>query len=184
MLVEISSTDFDVDLAIAYATSDNVAGRPLYSRATCFLHEEAADRLRAAIRIAAGLGLRFKIFDAFRPIEAQRALFAAAPNPEFVSNPAAGAVPHCRGAAVDLTLIDDDGEELPMGCGFDCFTPQAWHGDLSISKKAQRNRAMLLGVMTAAGWDFYNKEWWHYQLFAPRRLPILADGAATARFCA
>ncbi|MDP6030850.1 MAG: M15 family metallopeptidase [Alphaproteobacteria bacterium] len=22
--------------------------------------------------------------------------------------------------------------------------------------------------MTAAGWDFYSKEWWHYQLFDSR----------------
>jgi D-alanyl-D-alanine dipeptidase len=30
--------------------------------------------------------------------------------------------------------------------------------------------------MTAAGWDFYRNEWWHYQLFDARRLyPLLSD---------
>jgi D-alanyl-D-alanine dipeptidase len=29
--------------------------------------------------------------------------------------------------------------------------------------------------MTAAGWDFYGNEWWHYQLFEPRRFPLVAD---------
>ncbi len=30
--------------------------------------------------------------------------------------------------------------------------------------------------MSAAGWDFYGKEWWHYQLFDARsRYPLLSD---------
>jgi D-alanyl-D-alanine dipeptidase len=30
--------------------------------------------------------------------------------------------------------------------------------------------------MTAAGFDFYRNEWWHYQLFSPRgRYPVLSD---------
>jgi D-alanyl-D-alanine dipeptidase len=32
--------------------------------------------------------------------------------------------------------------------------------------------------MTAAGWDFYRNEWWHYQLFDAKRLPVLDDAAA------
>lgn len=175
MLHPVTPDAFDVEFDIAYARADNVAGRALYRRPACYLHAEAIERLRAAIAIAGGLGLRFRIYDGFRPIESQRALFAAAPDPEFVSNPDTGAVPHCRGAAVDLTLIDDRGDALDMGTAFDAFTARASHGDLSISPAAQRNRALLLGVMTAAGWDFYRKEWWHYQLFAPRRLPVLSD---------
>jgi D-alanyl-D-alanine dipeptidase len=31
--------------------------------------------------------------------------------------------------------------------------------------------------MTAAGWDFYRNEWWHYQLFDSRRLPLVSDRA-------
>jgi D-alanyl-D-alanine dipeptidase len=30
--------------------------------------------------------------------------------------------------------------------------------------------------MTAAGWDFYRNEWWHYQLFESRRYPLCEDG--------
>jgi len=25
----------------------------------------------------------------------------------------------------------------------------------------------------SAGWDFYNNEWWHYQLFSPRDYPLI-----------
>jgi D-alanyl-D-alanine dipeptidase len=38
--------------------------------------------------------------------------------------------------------------------------------------KAQHNRLLLLGIMTAAGWNFYSKEWWHYQLFKPSKYLI------------
>jgi len=35
----------------------------------------------------------------------------------------------------------------------------------------------LLGIMTAAGWDRYDYEWWHYQLFEVERYPLLGDDA-------
>jgi D-alanyl-D-alanine dipeptidase len=81
------------------------------------------------------------------------------------------------GAAVDLTLVDaEDGRALDMGTGFDDMRPASWHGDTTVSADAQRNRALLLGLMTAAGFDFFRNEWWHYQLFKPRgRYPVLSD---------
>jgi D-alanyl-D-alanine dipeptidase len=179
MLVEITESEHGakhgITLALAYATADNLTGRPIYARAGCYLHAEAEPKLRRAATLAGALGCRLKILDAFRPLEAQWALWHALPDPDFVSDPRTGARPHCRGAAVDLTLIDGDGAELDMGTGFDAATPQSWHGSLDISVAAQRNRHLLLGIMSAAGWDFYEKEWWHYQLFQPRRLPILSD---------
>mgnify|MGYP003335381747 CR=1 FL=1 len=48
----------------------------------------------------------------------------------------------------------------------------------AVGEEAQRNRMLLLGLMSAAGWDFYGNEWWHYQLFAARRYPLLSDSAA------
>ena len=77
--------------------------------------------------------------------------------------------------AVDLTLIDAAGVELEMGTGFDEFDPRSHHGDLSISAEAQRNRMILMGIMTTAGWDFYRNEWWHYQLFDSKRYPVLKN---------
>jgi D-alanyl-D-alanine dipeptidase len=63
-----------------------------------------------------------------------------------------------------------------MGTPFDAFTPLSHHGRLDITAEAQRHRALLLGIMTAAGWDFYSSEWWHYQLFNARATcPVLSD---------
>jgi len=173
-LVEIAPPAFDVEHAIAYATADNFTGRPVYACAACYLHEDAARCLVNAIDLAAAIGLRLKIFDALRPQEAQWVLWNHTPDPEFLADPRRGS-PHSRGVAVDLTLLDSEGRELDMGTGFDDFTPQAHHARTDVSPDAQHNRLTLLGLMTAAGWDFYRNEWWHYQLFDSRRYPLLSD---------
>lgn len=178
-LIEITPSHFDVELSMAYATPDNFTEKPIYSHPHCYLHEDAASCLQTAITLAAKLQLRFKIFDAFRPIEAQQHMFNHTPDPEFLSNPETGAVPHCRGVAVDLTLVNQSGDMLDMGTGFDNFTSLSHHGNTEISTKAQQNRYLLMGIMTTAGWDFYRNEWWHYQLFNPRKYPTLSANATS-----
>jgi D-alanyl-D-alanine dipeptidase len=173
-LVAIARPAFDVELTIAYATSDNFTGKPVYSRAACYLHPDAAQAFEKAIIYARELGLRIRAFDGFRPSEAQWKLWNVRPDPEFLADPRRGS-PHSRGVAIDLTLIGPDGKDLDMGTGFDAFTPLSHHGALGISADAQRNRHMLLGIMTTAGFDFYRNEWWHYQLFDSRRYPLLSD---------
>ena len=173
-LVEIGPASHGVQLAIAYATNDNFIGRPVYVRPGCYLHPHAAERLGRVTALARPLGLTLLIFDAFRPSEAQWRLWEARPDPEFLADPRRGS-PHSRGIAVDLTLLGADGAPLDMGTDFDAFTPLSHHGATRVSIAAQRNRLLLLGLMSAAGWDFYAREWWHYQLFEPRRYPLLSD---------
>lgn len=173
-LVEIRPPAFDVDIALAYATPENLTGAPIYTHAACYLHEAAAALLLRAIRLAAPLGLRFRIFDAYRPGEAQWKLWHALPDPEFIADPRRGS-PHTRGVAVDLTLIDAAGRELDMGTGFDAAVPASHHGSLEVSTDAQRNRFILMGIMMAAGWDNYMNEWWHYQMFSARDFPLVEN---------
>jgi D-alanyl-D-alanine dipeptidase len=175
MLIEITPTTHDVELDIAYATARNLTGQPVYARAACFLHPDAEARLCHAIDLARPLGLRLRIFDAFRPAEAQWVLWNACPDPDFLADPRRGS-PHSRGVAIDVTLVERGGTALDMGTGFDAFTPLSHHANSEIPLAAQRNRFTLLGLMSAAGWDFYSKEWWHYQLFDARsRYPLLGD---------
>jgi len=173
-LVEITPDTHGVEVEIAYATFENFTTAPVYKRAACYLHTEAEILLREAIDLAAGQGFRLKIFDAFRPSEAQWALWNHTPDPNFLADPRRGS-PHSRGAAVDLTLIDGSGRELEMGTRFDAFTPLSHHGNKNISITAQKNRTFLMGLMTTAGWDFYRNEWWHYQMFNSRQYPALSD---------
>lgn len=181
LLVPVSGESHGVELALAYAGADNFAGAPIYGRAACFLRPEAAAALARAADAAAALGLKLRVFDAFRPAEAQWVLWRHTPNPEFLADPRRGS-PHSRGAAVDLTLLDAvSGQALDMGTGFDDFTARAHHGGPGVGAAARRNRLLLLGLMTDAGWDFYRNEWWHYQLFDSRRYPLLSDSAAATR---
>jgi len=173
-LIEILPETHDVELNIKYATSDNFTGKPVYERAGCYLHPRAEKLLRKAIKLARSVSLRLRIFDAFRPSEAQWLLWNHTPDPKFLADPNRGS-PHSRGAAIDLTLIDIDGHPLEMGTTFDSFTPLSYHGNISISQEAQKNRLLLIGIMTTAGWDFYRNEWWHYQLFNLQELPVLND---------
>jgi D-alanyl-D-alanine dipeptidase len=174
-LVEITAED-DVAIELAYAGPHNFTGRQIYRRAGCYLHADAARLLRQAAALARPLGLKLKILDAFRPTEAQWVLWRHLPDPDYIADPGRGSV-HSMGAAVDLTLIDRrTAAELDMGTPFDDMRPAAWHGDTAIAAAAQRNRLVLLGLMTAAGFDFYHKEWWHYQVFRPHgRYPLLSD---------
>lgn len=175
MLIPLSPAH-GVAFDIRYATEDNLTGKPIYTRPVAMLLPEACARLAHAVQLAAAMGLRLKIYDAFRPIEAQWLLWHAVADKRFVADPRQGGV-HPRGAAVDLTLIDGAGDELPMGAGFDEVAARSAHGSLEINPEAQRNRALLLGLMTASGWDHYRLEWWHYQLFDSRRFPPLSASA-------
>jgi len=173
-LAEITAPRFDVDFKIAYAGDDNFTGAPVYGQPACYLHHDAATLLARAIELAGDIGLRLLIFDGFRPTEAQWALWNHTPDPDFLADPRRGS-PHSRGVAVDLTLVDQNGAPLEMGTGFDDFTPLSHHGAREIPSRAQTNRHILLGLMTAAGWGFYRNEWWHYQMFDSRRYPLISD---------
>lgn len=173
-LVHIEAAAFKVELDLAYATAGNFTGQAIYRHAICYLHADAARCLKQAVTLAGELGLGLKIFDAFRPVEAQWVLWNHTPDPDFLADPRKGS-PHSRGVAVDLTLVNGAGEDLDMGTAFDAFTPDSHHGSVAINAKAQGNRHLLLGLMTAAGWDFYRNEWWHYQLFDSRRYPLVED---------
>ncbi len=179
-LVEITPQSHGVEIDIVYATAANFTGKPVYARAAAYLLPEAADKLAAAVALAKPLGLRLRVYDAFRPSEAQWVLWNHTPDPNFIADPRSGS-PHGRGAAVDLTLVDAaSGQALDMGTGFDDLRPLSHHAvTADLSPQAQRNRLILLGLMSAAGWDFYSNEWWHYQLFNARaRYPVLTDAEA------
>ena len=183
MLVEIASPRFDVDLDLRYATPANLTGAALYRLPLCLLHSDAAAALMRAMALARGLGLRLRVFDAFRPTEAQERLWRALPDPMFVADPRLGSN-HSRGVAIDLTLVRDDGVVLEMGTEFDAMTRASHHGRTDLAVSVQRHRALLLGVMVGAGWCPYPYEWWHYQLADADRYPLLSDSAVGRRMMA
>ena len=178
-LVHITSQSHDVIVDQIYASKSNFTGQVIYAHALCFLHPAAEAGLRKAIVAASGLGFRIKIFDAFRPQEAQEALWAFAPNPDYIADPKIGSN-HTRGVAVDLTLVDAQGLELDMGTPVDTLRVESHHFHAAHSAKIQLNRMKLLTVMLEAGFVHHPREWWHYQLPDAQRFTLIDSHAFMA----
>ena len=172
-LVPITEADHGVVIDMMYASADNFTGKAIYSSKLCFLHPKAEAALRRAIDGATKLGLQIKIFDAFRPQSAQEALWAFAPDPDYIADPAKGSN-HTRGVAVDLTLLDAIGNELDMGTPVDTMTVVSHHFYLDLPVSVQVNRARLLMVMLEAGFVHHPNEWWHYQLPGAKDFELIA----------
>ena len=117
-LVHIMPDTHRVEIDLVYATPRNFTGKPIYREAHCLLLEPAESALRKAVDLADSVGLRLRIFDAYRPPQAQQVLWDFLPDPTYIAELGRGSN-HSRGTAVDLTLIDGDGEPLDMGTGFD-----------------------------------------------------------------
>jgi D-alanyl-D-alanine dipeptidase len=173
MLFPIAEDLYPIVLDLRYASTNNFTDQKIYEVPLCFLREECRKPFEKALDLASRQGLKFKIFDGFRPQRAQEKLWSICPDPTYVMPPEKGST-HTRGIAIDLTLIDSLNKELDMGTPFDDFTPQSWHGG-DVSPEAAHNRYILIGIMMSAGWDFYDKEWWHYQLFNPKDYPLISD---------
>lgn len=171
-LIEITQVSHNIILDMRYATANNFTNQPIYDCSRCFLRPEALILLEKAIDLAAQQNLRFKILDAHRPQYAQERLWSVCSDPSYITPPEKGSH-HTRGVAIDLTLIDANNIELDMGTPFDSFQIASHHGSTELSGVAANNRYILLGIMMSAGWDFYVNEWWHYQLFNPRRFDLI-----------
>lgn len=170
VLVEVSHPNIEVDLL--YATENNFTGRVLYTDTRVWLHRDAAAALYRVADHAASAELRLRLLDAFRPAAVQDMLWAVRPDPEFVADPKIGS-DHTRGIAVDLTLVDREGRVLDMGTDFDAALPESHHGAVRIAQDAQRNRLLLAGLMSVAGFVINPFEWWHYALPNSGSYPLL-----------
>lgn len=178
-LVDLRTCGLELSFDMRYAKDTNFTGAPVYQRDRAALVPEALDKLAKAHALAKRLGYGMLIYDAYRPPEAQWALWRHTPDPDFLADPRRGS-PHSRGIAVDLTLTVD-GVAIDMGTDFDAFTPLSHHAADGLSETVLRNRMMLMAMMMDAEYDFYRHEWWHYQLFRARELyPIIRDGEALA----
>lgn len=163
-----------VRVELRYASTDNFVGRDLYSPLDCaWLHADAAAALRNSAEwlAAARPELSLLVLDALRPQRVQEQLWASLQGTnllEYLADPARGSI-HSFGMAVDVTLVDSAGNELPMGTAFDDMTELS-HPVLeetllargTLSAEALANRTLLRAAMQHGGWTGINSEWWHF----------------------
>lgn len=149
-------------LELAYAGEANFTGQRIYDFTEAYLRYGTVQKLVSACKELAGQGLSLKIWDAYRPLSAQAKLWEAFPDPAYVSPPYSGNRAHCRGSAVDVTLIDANGEELEMPSGFDDFSSLGDRDYSDCSPAAAANARLLQEVMEKHGFQGYDGEWWHF----------------------
>ena len=155
------SENFIYDLK--YATNDNFLKEAVYDCAECYLRLKTVKALILASEAFEKDGYKIKLFDCYRSLDVQKKMWNIVNNPSYVANPKTGSV-HNRGKAVDLTLVDEDGNELDMGTAFDYFGAKAAHNYKRLSKKVLKNRLYLKTVMIKSGFSPLASEWWHYNL--------------------
>ncbi|UJH66979.1 M15 family metallopeptidase [Allomuricauda sp. SCSIO 65647] len=157
------SNDFAYDMR--YATENNFLKAKVYDCAECYVRVKTAKALITVNRKFLEEGYKIKFFDCYRPNSVQYKMWELVPNPQYVANPVKGSI-HNKGGAVDITLVDIDGNELDMGTDFDFFGHKAHHDYTDLPEEVLANRKLLKETMEKHGFWSIRTEWWHYNLSA------------------
>ncbi|MBE6446187.1 MAG: hypothetical protein E7021_02125 [Alphaproteobacteria bacterium] len=127
-------------------------------------------------------GYKFKAFELYRPFHSQVYYWKCIldelrnKNPYisdeelyekaniFIANPYKQGSGHQTGAAIDLTLCDEQGRELDMGTKWREFNSKTktFSLDPTLTEEQKQNRKMLYDAMIIAGFVNYFEEWWHF----------------------
>lgn len=162
-LVRVADFIPNIRQNLLYATKENFTGQQIYDFADAYLRYGTVKKLKSVCEELEQQGLGILIWDGFRPLAAQEKLWEICPDPTYVSHPVTGSRSHCRGSAIDLTLVNlKTGEMLTMPTGFDDFSKLADRDYSDCSAEAAENARLLERVMKKHGFKPYSAEWWHY----------------------
>jgi D-alanyl-D-alanine dipeptidase len=175
--VDIKSIEPSIAVDLRYAGSNNVARRPLYPPGTrALVRAGVARRLVVAQEYLRKKGFGLKIWDAYRPQSTQEKLWLTTRNRSFVADPKEGrGSMHIRGAAVDATLVDAEGRDVPMPTDFDSFTPAALIEYKGNDPLIRANLKLLQKAMAHGGFYGLRTEWWHFCAPDWKKFPAVPD---------
>jgi zinc D-Ala-D-Ala dipeptidase len=134
---------------------------------------------------------RLKIFDAYRPIPVQQFMVqytfeqeaqAQGVEPQAISEAEREALmarvyqfwappstdpatppPHSTGGALDVTLVDESGQEIDMGSPIDEISDRSYPDYFTaVAPNVHHHRQILKQVMLDAGFKQHQNEWWHF----------------------
>ena len=176
-LVPVNTYNKQIFWDLRYATSDNFMHRVLYDTLkTVYVQKDVALRLAECQQLLSRSNpqLHLLVYDGVRPLSVQwemwNALDSIPPTErgKFVSNPRNGSV-HNYGAAVDITICNQDRTPLDMGAGYDDIRKIAYPelesqylatGELTSAHIANRN--LLRKIMRSQRFINIPSEWWHF----------------------
>jgi D-alanyl-D-alanine dipeptidase len=174
-LVNVASVDSTIRVDLRYSTADNFLGADVYGGlCACWLQRDVAAMLKRAQALlqADRPGWSLVALDCARPVTIQREMWRrvkGTPQQRYVAEPGSGSV-HNYGCAIDLTIVDNHGDQIDMGTPFDFFGDQAqprfeakFLADSTLLPRQIANRNVLRRVMKAAGFRGIMREWWHFE---------------------
>lgn len=178
-LVELQRLDPTIRLDIRYATSQNFAGRPVYSEARAFLQRPAAEALVKVNQELNPFGYRLLVFDGYRPWSVTKLFWDITPTDkkEFVADPRKGSR-HNRGCAVDLSLWDIAADkEVAMPGAYDEMSLRSYAAYAGGALEQRALRDLLRSKMEQHGFAVLPAEWWHFdyqdwQLYPIQNIPF------------
>jgi len=171
-LVDIHKVNPNIKLDIRYATKNNVFGKPLYSSSKCYFRKHVAQAIDKIQKELEPMGLGLKIFDGYRPWDVQVEGYKRFP--KLFSKPNQHRAMHPRGTAVDLTLVDKDGNDLLMPTEFDDTSGKGSRTHFKgIPIKALENREVLEKIMVKHGFVPLPCEWWHFNHYTWKAYPVI-----------
>lgn len=153
----------DIYVELMYATDNNFTGVRIYDFTDAYLRYGTVKKLAQVQKELKQQGYSLKIWDAYRPFEAQQKLWEVYPDPNYVANPANGMKKHNLGGTVDITMVAADGSIIPMPTEFDDFSLKADRNYSDIDNEEAVNNVMILqNAMENNGFTGYQGEWWDY----------------------
>ncbi len=152
---------------LLFASANNITGQALYP-AFPLLEEHTASLLYEAYQRFLEDGYLLKIYDAYRPLSAQFALYEIVQDSRFIADPNNWGSWHQRGRAVDISLVDlETGEELEMPTPMHTFDMSASRTRSSRwTEEARKNVKYMTDVMQSFGFGIIDTEWWHFEYTA------------------
>lgn len=153
----------DIYVELRYATENNFTGVKIYDFTEAYLRYGTVKKLTQVQKELKQQGYGLKIWDAYRPFEAQQKLWEVYPDPNYVANPANGMKKHNLGGTVDITMVAADGSVISMPTEFDDFSLKADRNYSDIEdEEAVKNVMILQNAMENNGFTGYQGEWWDY----------------------
>ena len=153
----------DIYVELMYATDNNFTGVRIYDFTDAYLRYGTVKKLANVQKELKEQGYSLKIWDAYRPFEAQQKLWEVYPDPNYVANPANGMKKHNLGGTVDITMVAADGSIISMPTEFDDFSLKADRDYSDIEdEEAVKNVMILQNAMENNGFTGYQGEWWDY----------------------
>lgn len=153
----------DIYVELMYATENNFTGVRIYDFTDAYLRYGTVKKLANVQKELKEQGYSLKIWDAYRPFEAQQKLWEVYPDPNYVANPANGMKKHNLGGTVDITMVAADGSVISMPTEFDDFSLKADRDYSDIEdEEAVKNVMILQNAMENNGFTGYQGEWWDY----------------------